>query len=484
MNVKFISVDFQKDFSNPIGKNFNKGKSVDFIKNVFIPYCRENHLIINEIISDYRHPRPSKKGDGCSCIPGTEGYKSEIPVDIKNKNQWIKCMNNPIWTRKNAGIANKQAGIPYQDPEGFNKWLEETIGTPSETDLVVLIGLTMECCVFCTGQELFFRGYNVKILYEGTDPMETGEDYKNNIIANPPFNIWNNIIRFDELKEYIKQEKELNEKPNFIKKYGYDFPKDTKKVWELDIPVEDLDINEITWHFELPFWNYNDIPYSVKPIDVMKYKDKYSIQYERIINADTSYPIDLIDDRKRTGKLLILDGLHRLAKLYLEGASTVKVRIVPRTKIPYICKDNTLIDNLKNIFENNKDKRICVIGTTCTGKTTLVNIFEESEDMDKLIFPKLTKEEMDYVCQTPWTEKIGNTMNNLVRTRLNITPGNPLFGTVLLDCDLIVYLHISDDKLLERTSLRNVDFTNAKNMQTKIEKEIKESNIEIITLEV
>ena len=102
--------------------------------------------------------------------------------------------------------------------------------------------------------------------------------------------------------------------------------------------------------------------------------------------------------------------------------------------------------------------------------------------MDKLIFPKLTKEEMDYVCQTPWTEEIGNTMNNLVRTRLNITPGNPLFGTVLLDCDLIVYLHISDDKLLERTSLRNVDFTNAKNMQTKIEKEIKESNIEIITL--
>ncbi len=37
MNIKFISVDFQKDFSNPIGKNFNKGKSVDFIKNTFKP---------------------------------------------------------------------------------------------------------------------------------------------------------------------------------------------------------------------------------------------------------------------------------------------------------------------------------------------------------------------------------------------------------------------------------------------------------------
>ena len=48
MNVKFISVDFQKDFSNPIGRDFNKGKSVDFIKNILIPYCRENNIVINE----------------------------------------------------------------------------------------------------------------------------------------------------------------------------------------------------------------------------------------------------------------------------------------------------------------------------------------------------------------------------------------------------------------------------------------------------
>ena len=75
-------------------------------------------------------------------------------------------------------------------------------------------------------------------------------------------------------------------------------------------------------------------------------------------------------------------------------------------------------------------------------------------------------------------------MDELVRTKLSINPGTPMFGTVLLDCDLIVYLHINDDLLLERTKLRNTDFSNAKNMQQKIEEEIKNSNIPTIYVEV
>ena len=143
-----------------------------------------------------------------------------------------------------------------------------------------------------------------------------------------------------------------------------------------------------------------------------------------------------------------------------------------------------MIEELKEILNNNKNKRICIIGTTCTGKTTLINKTNIGLDMDKEIFPLLTKEETDYVCQTPWTEEIGNKMDELVRTKLKIQPGTPMFGTVLLDCDLIIYLHINDELLKERTNLRNTDFNNAKNMQKKIEEEIKKSNIETITIEV
>ena len=102
--------------------------------------------------------------------------------------------------------------------------------------------------------------------------------------------------------------------------------------------------------------------------------------------------------------------------------------------------------------------------------------------MDKVIFPLLTKEESDYVCQTPWTKEIGEKMTYLVKTKLKIKQGEPLFGTVLID--LIIYLHINDELLNKRTNLRNVNFTNAKNIQTEIEEEIKNSNIKVITLEV
>lgn len=142
------------------------------------------------------------------------------------------------------------------------------------------------------------------------------------------------------------------------------------------------------------------------------------------------------------------------------------------------------IDELVNIFEQNKDKRICVLGTTCTGKTTLINSKNIGLDMDKEIFPLLTQEETDYVCQSPWTEEIGDKMDELVRTKLSIKKGIPMFGTVLLDCDLIVYLHINDELLLERTRLRNANFDNAKGMQQKIENEIKKSNIPTIYVEV
>ena len=142
------------------------------------------------------------------------------------------------------------------------------------------------------------------------------------------------------------------------------------------------------------------------------------------------------------------------------------------------------IEELRQLFIDNKDKRICVLGTTCTGKTTLINESNMGVDMDEEIFPLLTEEETEYVCQTPWTEEIGNKMDELVRTRLRINPGVPMFGTVLLDCDLIVYLHITDELLLERTNSRNVDFNNAKNMQLKIEEEIKKSNIPSIYIEV
>ena len=146
--------------------------------------------------------------------------------------------------------------------------------------------------------------------------------------------------------------------------------------------------------------------------------------------------------------------------------------------------DYSYINELKNILDNNKDKRICVVGTSCTGKTTYLEYAKNGLDMDKVIFPLLSKEEKEYVCKTPWTEKIGQTMDKLVRERIKIQVGQPVFGTVVIDCDLIVYLNISEELLKKRTKSRNVNFDYAKRMQDGIEKELSKTTIPVIIVDV
>jgi len=202
--IKIISVDFQKEFSAECGKHYRKHTNVEFIKNILIPFLRKNNIKIAEIISDYRQPRPGDL-DG-STHPGEEGYISEIPNDIKLKNIWIKCMNSPIWTRKNIGNQKKEPGIPYQDTKSFTKWLNSTIGKPNEVDQVVLIGLTIDCCVFCTGQELKWRGYNVLILKEAVDVYSGDPKEKELIFNNPPLLNWMKVISWNKLKEIMELE--------------------------------------------------------------------------------------------------------------------------------------------------------------------------------------------------------------------------------------------------------------------------------------
>ena len=146
--------------------------------------------------------------------------------------------------------------------------------------------------------------------------------------------------------------------------------------------------------------------------------------------------------------------------------------------------DYDYINDLKEVIDTNKEKRICVVGTSCTGKTTYLNYAKNGLDMDKIIFPLLSDEEREYVCQTPWTPEIGETMDRLVKERIRIKPGQPVFGTLIIDCDLIIYLDISDKLLQERTKSRNVNYQDAKNMKDCIEKDLEETSIPVIRIPV
>ena len=197
-NIKFISIDFQNDFTSKGGIYFKPRKSVKFVKQTLIPFLRKKDIKVAEIISDYRQPKPRSKRN--TCCPGEWGYESGIPKDIKIKDVWIKCMNSPIWVRKNIGIADKKPGMPYQDTKAFNKWLEKNIGKPEDGDEIILFGLTVDCCVLCTAQELSWRGYNVKIIDEAVDSYSGDKEEKKQIVNNYPLVNWAKVISWKTLK--------------------------------------------------------------------------------------------------------------------------------------------------------------------------------------------------------------------------------------------------------------------------------------------
>ncbi|MDD4289933.1 MAG: hypothetical protein PHH83_01500 [Patescibacteria group bacterium] len=120
--------------------------------------------------------------------------------------------------------------------------------------------------------------------------------------------------------------------PQIIKDVGFDFSWDEEKVWRLDEPISEIDIKKLEWHFDVAFWSENGI-YNLTPREVINNSKKHREEYQRVMNCDLKYPLDIM---KNKGRWLLLDGLHRLTKLYINGYKIVKVRKIPRERISEI----------------------------------------------------------------------------------------------------------------------------------------------------
>ena len=119
---------------------------------------------------------------------------------------------------------------------------------------------------------------------------------------------------------------------------GLDFGNwEEEKIWALDLPVIEKDISELLWLFDVPFWeNDNGDRYTITPWDVINEKDTATKEIEAMNNADVTFPIDIFQNH---GKWLVLDGLHRLSKVYKSGGTKISVRVVPRERLPEIASE-------------------------------------------------------------------------------------------------------------------------------------------------
>jgi len=117
---------------------------------------------------------------------------------------------------------------------------------------------------------------------------------------------------------------------------------------------------------------------------------------------------------------------------------------------------NETINALKAIFEKHKNERICVIGTMCCGKTTMIKHLTEYNciDADDEFWPLIPDDEIKRLSETPITKEIMDTIHTLMHEKLLSKPGQPLFGITIHDCEAVVYLDISNELLEERCNSR------------------------------
>jgi len=106
---------------------------------------------------------------------------------------------------------------------------------------------------------------------------------------------------------------------------GFPFPIKMKEIWYSDNPIEEIDVKELEWNLDYPWWSTDDeIPYNLKPKDFINNQSKYPLHIERTNSADTQYPLTLVQTKQN--RCLIYDGVHRYVKQLLRDESKVKVK--------------------------------------------------------------------------------------------------------------------------------------------------------------
>lgn len=121
--------------------------------------------------------------------------------------------------------------------------------------------------------------------------------------------------------------------PKITKDLGFNFWWDTQKLWKIDLPIQEMKVDELTWMFDLPFWDTDGKHMNLKPIDVKQNPNKYKEQFKKTMQTDLSYPINVIYLKNRW---VIMDGLHRLLKANILGNKTIKAKKTYRKHMPFI----------------------------------------------------------------------------------------------------------------------------------------------------
>jgi hypothetical protein len=105
-----------------------------------------------------------------------------------------------------------------------------------------------------------------------------------------------------------------------------------EELWGVRVPHSKLAIDELGWHLDYPFLSSNPpLPlFDLIPREVLSAPHRFPRHWDRVVAADLAFPLVISEFG---GRLVILDGIHRLLKSMDAGAHVLECKVVSRDVI-------------------------------------------------------------------------------------------------------------------------------------------------------
>ncbi len=115
--------------------------------------------------------------------------------------------------------------------------------------------------------------------------------------------------------------------PRVLTDAGLSLFVNTVRLRELPLPVVEIPLEKLLWHFDMPVWEKDGTDdWNLMPWEVIRKEEGTTTHWKRMEEADLGFPIIVTDYNHR---LVILDGMHRLVKAYLERHATISAKVIP-----------------------------------------------------------------------------------------------------------------------------------------------------------
>lgn len=103
----------------------------------------------------------------------------------------------------------------------------------------------------------------------------------------------------------------------------------------LKLPVVQLPVERLSWLLELPLWQEDGKRFQLTPAAVAADPGQYPHHYERVMAADLGCPIHCVEHQ---GRLVVLDGVHRLLQAQTRGHAVIDAMILTASDLDRISR--------------------------------------------------------------------------------------------------------------------------------------------------